>query len=171
MSKKILNLIFVIALISCNTKTAITEKITSTRNCPADGICTFEILENQELQLMKDEFGNTFHQLNNIEGKVILKFEYKKNQDPQLADDEYTEIIFVQIDKSTNLLELKDESLSDAKVSFARICYCRGATGIYPVERGQLKLTKLEKQFNLKLAFQIDEVPQIINSIDETFKI
>lgn len=171
MSKYILNLIFVIALISCNTKTAITEKSTSTTNCPADGICTFEILENQELQLMKDEFGNTFHQLNNTEGKVILKFKYKKNQDPQLADDGYTEIIFVQIDKSTNQLQLKDESLSDANVSFARICNCRGATGIYPIRKGQLKLTKRDKQFNLKLAFQIDEVPQIINSIDETFKI
>jgi hypothetical protein len=171
MSKKILNLIFVIALISCNTKTAITEKITSTRNCPADGICTFEILENQELQLMKDEFGNTFHQLNNIEGKVILKFEYKKNQDPQLADDEYTEIIFVQINKSTNLLELKDESLSDANVSFARMCFCRGATGIYPVKKGKLQLDKLNGEYHLKLNFKIDEVPQVIASINNKFSI
>jgi len=54
------------------------------------------------------------------------------------------------------------------KALFARLCFCRGQTGYYIINQGQLSIKKLsESQYHLKMRFKIDEVPQVISEIDE----
>lgn len=171
MQKTLSIILLSLILLSCNSKNTVTEKATVKNNCPKDGICSSDVLLDTELQIMTDEFDNSYYKLIKSMGKILLKYEFIRKENPQIADDSYSEIIFIQIDNLTTNLELEDASLSKAKVSFARMCFCREATGVYPVKKGKLKLNKFKNEFDLKLEFKIDEVPQVITSINETFKI
>jgi hypothetical protein len=158
-------------LTSCKTKTATDNKSVEQQKCPLDGSCSFEVFKDTELLVLEDEFKNSYHQLKAAKGRVVLKFEYNKNQDPQLADDSYSEMIFIEIDEDVNELDLKDELLTKAKVSFRRMCFCRGATGLYEIRKGRLHISKHLKGFQVTLHFEIDEVPQVITSFTEYFEL
>ena len=88
------------------------KEMTST-NCPDDGLCTFEIFQNKSLSLKEDEIGALYPELS--EGKkTIIKFEYKRDEIPNTADSNYSEIIYAEIDSNTKELVLKNETLKDA---------------------------------------------------------
>ena len=42
-------------------------------NCPEDGICTFEVLPNKSLKLLKDGIGALYPEISDGK-KIILKF-------------------------------------------------------------------------------------------------
>lgn len=171
MCKTTLLLFTIIALIACKTKTINKEPSIVSKNCPKDGKCLFEVLENKRLHILTDEFGNSYFELQESKENIVLRFEYQRNQNPQFEVDAYSEVVFVQIDTSTTHLELGNKTLENAKVSFSRMCFCKGVTGIYTVKKGKLQLKKTDKEFLLKLDFQIDEVPHVITSIDVNISI
>ncbi|WP_299883415.1 hypothetical protein [uncultured Lacinutrix sp.] len=140
-------------------------------NCPKDGICTFEVLKNKSLQVEKDDIGSLYPIL--LDGKTnVLKFEYKRNEIPNTQDGNYSELIYVELPQKIENIKLNDTNLNSAKVLFARLCFCRGQTGYYKVSKGQLEINKNDDDsFNFKLNFKIDEVPQIITVIEESFKL
>jgi len=45
-----------------------------TTNCPEDGICTFEVLQNKKLKLLQDGIGKLYQNISDGD-KIILKFE------------------------------------------------------------------------------------------------
>ncbi|QJP34876.1 hypothetical protein F0365_10990 [Nonlabens sp. Ci31] len=165
-------ILFVLVLLtSCKTKTVTNDKSIELQKCPMDGSCSFEVFKDTELLILEDEFKNSYHRLQAAKGRVVLKFEYKRNQDPDLADDSYSEMIFIEIDEEVTDLELNNELLSKAKVSFRRMCFCRGATGLYKIRKGRLHISDHRKGFQVTLYFEIDEVPQVISSFTEYFEI
>lgn len=140
-------------------------------NCPEDGICTFEVLKNKSLQVKKDGIGALYPVF--IEGKTnVLKFEYKRNDIPNTQDGNYSELIYVELPQEIENIEIANNNLSNLNVLFARLCFCRGQTGYYKVSKGLLEINKNnDNSFNFKLNFKIDEVPQIISVIEETFSL
>jgi hypothetical protein len=143
------------------------EIITST-NCPKDGVCTFEVFQNKILYIKEDEIGALYPELS--EGKkTVIKFEYKRDEIPNTADSSYSEIIYVEIDSDTKELSLKNEALKEAKVLFGRLCFCRGATGYYPISEGLLEVSSnKDGSKTYELTFKVYEVPQIITMFKET---
>jgi hypothetical protein len=158
-------------LTSCKTKTVSDNKSVEQQKCPLDGSCSFEVFKDTELVILEDEFKNSYHQLKAAKGRVVLKFEYRKNEDPHLADDSYSEMIFIEIDDPVDEVELNDELLSKAKVSFRRMCFCRGATGLYKIRKGRLHISEHQKGFKVTLNFEVNEVPQVITSFTEYFEL
>lgn len=162
----------ILCCIACKTKQEPSEKENSTKtliaNCPEEGTCTFEVLHNKSLDIKTDGISAQYPQV--IEGtQRVLKFEYKKNEDPRIADDEYTEVIYAEIDPATDNLSLKDDKLSQAKVLFGRLCYCRGQTGYYPVEKGHFEIkTNTDDSVTYSFHFEITEVPQVLSNISVT---
>lgn len=161
-------------ILACNSNKSVTEAQLLNKtapNCPDDGICTFEVLKNKTFNMKKDEFGNSYSEL--LDGnKTVLKFEYKRNTPPDLQDANYSEVIYIEIENDSKTLNLKDNDLSKANVGFSRLCFCRGQTGTYPVKSGSLNLTKTGKStYNIDFVFKISEVPQVITSINETYKL
>ena len=141
----------------------------SKTNCPEDGTCTFEVLKQSSLSIEKDGIGATYPKIEKG-NKVILKFEYKRNEIKDIQDGSYRELIYVEIDSDINTLTLTNKELHKAKVLFARLCFCRGQTGYYPVKEGELKVSKnTDSTYTLSLDFKINEVPQVIHTIHETF--
>lgn len=158
-------------LTSCKTKTVSYNKSVEQQKCPLDGNCSFEVFKDTELLILEDEFKSSYHQLKEAKGRVVLKFEYSKNEDPQLADDSYSEMIFIEIDEDVNELDLKDELLGKAKVSFRRMCFCRGATGLYKIRKGRLHISENQKGFQVTLNFEVNEVTQVITSFTKYFEL
>jgi len=160
-------------LAGCKTKqtTLITEKqeFEATTNCPEDGICSVELIPNSSLTVKSDEFGNTYTIIEKGE-KTIFKFIFSRNVDKQYVDGHYIEEIYAEFDKELPDVILQDKNLSNVKLLFNRMCYCKGSAGFYHIEKGGLSFKKTKKNtFNFQLNFTMDKVPQVITSINETF--
>lgn len=160
------------SILACNAnKNAAKDSVLNTAIsiCPDEGKCTFEVLKNKNFIISADEFGNSYSEL--IDGnKTVLKFKYEKNTMPNVQDDNYSEIIYIEIDHKTPTLKLQDKALESVKAGFSRICFCRGQMGTFPITVGSLNLIKLaDGSYQLAFDFTVSEVPQIIKSINETF--
>ena len=162
--------LIIILQVSCNANKTINSEITAKPNdslCPKDGVCSFEIVKNKSFEIKKDEFKSTYLDLKDSD-KIILKFEYTRNLITDTQDSSYIEQVFIEIDKNPEDIDLKDLSLENVKASFARLCFCRGQTGYYSIKSGDLSIKKLKDElFVFKLNFKINEVPQVIYSIEE----
>lgn len=171
MYKYSLLIAMILLISSCKSNQQTAMKSDQEKQCPSDGTCSFEVLKNKELLILEDEFKNTYHKLKHADGKVVLKYEYKRNEDPKISDDNYSEIIFIEINEDLTDLDLSDQFLSKAKVSYGRMCFCRGATGFYKVKKGNLTISKDNENYEVSLDFVIDEVPQVIKSFKRSFKL
>ncbi|MDO5979215.1 hypothetical protein [Flavivirga spongiicola] len=137
--------------------------------CPEDGSCSFEVKQNEQLILKHDNFGMLYPEL--LTGdKVVLKFEYKRNQEKDVYDGSYTEQVFIELDPDQ--IELEKENLKGIKILFARLCYCKGQTGYYRVKEGKIIIKKLQdKTYEIELKFKIHDIPQIITQIKKVFNL
>lgn len=138
------------------------------KNCPENGVCTFEVLNNKILEIKKDDTG-AFYPLITDGKKTVLKYEYKKNEIENVADNGYSEIIYIEINTNTESLLLKNNELEKAKVLYGRLCFCRGQSGYFPVKDGELKISKNNETTQLDFNFKVKEVPQLITKISESF--
>lgn len=180
MINKLLLAVFMIALTQCKPKEKAiknantlksSSKMMTIKNCPEDGVCTFKVEPYKSIRIAKDEFGNTYPEFP-IGKQTLLTFEYKRNPLEGVADSNYRELIILEVDNNPENLSLKDSNLQNVKATFARLCFCRGATGYYPIKEGDLQLTKTaDNQYKLSFSFKINEVPQVIESINETFSL
>ncbi len=165
----ILPLIF---YLSCKTNnTYITNDKISTQStvCPEDGSCSFNIERGNSLVILKDEFGNSYPEFKES-GDYLFVFEYKRNEIPGTADSNYTEKILIQFNPKSPEIQLKGKDLKEANVAFARLCFCKGQTGYYAIEDGELEIVQVDKNtYNLSLEFACNEVPQVITKISEIF--
>ncbi|MFV9551677.1 hypothetical protein [Algibacter sp. PT7-4] len=162
----------IISVVSCKAKA---QPVLTTANkvennlCPKTGACLYQMLKDKALYIKKDNFGSVYPELING-NQLVLKFEYKKQNKSSLQDSSYREEVFIALDK--NNLEFKTSNLEDKTIYFARWCYCKGQTGYYKINKGELAIVKLSnKKFNLHLSFVVKEVPQVINEINFTFNI
>lgn len=160
-------------LLSCNAKQKLLIKKSeehTIKYCPEDGVCTFEVLQNSSLKLLKDGIGKLYPEIS--EGnKIILKYEYKRNEIPNSVDGDYSELIYIETDPNNLEINVKDSLFNKAKVLFARLCFCRGQTGYYRVNEGNLSITEKADIYQFNLEFKVDEVPQIITSIHHSFRL
>jgi hypothetical protein len=144
-----------------------TEDIPPPRvNCPEGGDCSFEVLQHSTLTLKSDDIGMLYPVIEKGDG-VVLRYHYKKDTDPNDLDGSYSEYVLMEIDSGRVELGLRDEELQKVKMTFGRICYCKGEMGYFPVRDGQLFLYQKDGKLQLKTSFRVSKVPQIVKEIDE----
>jgi hypothetical protein len=155
------------------TKTAIMDesKKNSTKTfCLDNGKCTIEIFRNKSLDVKTDDFGSIYYnKIDNPETSVIL-YKYVKNVPKGLQDGNYSEQIVFEINNSDKTLTLSNQDMQKTKMLFGRFCFCRGQTGNYKVEEGNLNLKQKNNEVQFDLDFKITKVPQLINAISEIVK-
>lgn len=158
---------------SCKTTNIVTVKSNekTTTKCPDDGVCSFEVIPNTSMQLTFDDTGALFPKFLDSDG-IVLKYEYKRDEQPQLADDGYSELIYLEISKEDLEHGIQNLKLHKINLVFARLCFCRGASGYYKILEGNISITKQKnKEYHIELSFHSNEVPQIINQVSENFVI
>lgn len=168
-------LIVTFLMLSCKTSRNYDEnpindnKLITTTDCPDDGSCFFETIPNSTIYILTDDTGSIYPQFSDSD-TTILKFEYKRDEQPNTVDGGYTELIYLEINKDQLEIELIDSELNQVTLLFGRLCYCKGSTGYYKITDGHLLITKKENDtYQIELSFKTTEVPQIINRISETF--
>lgn len=110
----------------------------SPTNCRS-GKCTYTIEENQQIEITGDSTGQY---VNIISGdKLVFAYEYVKNDKRNIADDEYTEYIYFEIDPSVESFDFQDSELVDAALVMHPVCFCVPGLGI-PVS-GSLSGSKI----------------------------
>lgn len=138
-------------------------------NCPGDGNCSFEVLENSSLNLAYDSTGKLYPEVK--EGtKIVIKYTYKRKAVENVMDSGYAEYVYLEFDPDDKQIILKDKELKKVKMIFGRICYCKGAMGYFPVQQGNLFLFNREGNLQIRTSFKVNKVPQIIQQIDENIK-
>jgi hypothetical protein len=135
-------------------------------NCPEGGDCTFEVLQNSKLVLDRDEFGKLYPEISEGD-KVVLRYHYKKDSDPSVMDSGYSEYVLMEIDSGRVELSLRDEQMQKVKMTFGRICYCKGQMGYFPVRRGQIFIYQNNGKLQLRTNFKVPKIPQIVEEINE----
>ncbi len=142
-----------------------TEQV-SINNCPEDGTCTWSIQGDTNLVMKEDTIGALYPVFEKEEGTHTIKFSYERAKKEGLADSGYKELVYFRIPWDTKSLTLKDEALQEVGLTYGRLCFCRGATGYQPVNKGTLTLTKAENGYHVILTFENGKFPQIINNLD-----
>lgn len=175
--KKILLIPTAFLLSFCCTKkdTSITEvasakflKIESP--CPTDGTCTTEVLKNKSLVVKTDEFGSMYTQTIDSKNTSVIVYQYNRTVKGDIQDANYREEVVFEIKNTDTNLDLENGNLQQTKMLFGRFCFCRGQTGYYNIENGNLKLNKSGDEISFNLDFTITKVPQIIKSIKTVTK-
>jgi hypothetical protein len=135
-------------------------------NCPEGGDCTFEVLQNSSLALKRDGIGMLYPEIE--EGnKVVIRYHYKKDTDPSVMDSSYSEYVLMEIDSGRVELSLRDKQLQKVKMTFGRICYCKGEMGYFPVRNGQLFIYQNNGKLQVRTSFKVPKIPQIVKEVNE----
>ncbi len=50
---------------------------------------------------------------------------------------------------------------------FGRICFCKGTTGYYKVNNGNLQVKMNREELIINLQFEVQKIPRIIHTINE----
>lgn len=139
-------------------------------NCPNNGTCTFEILKNKVLNIKEDEFGNLYPDITDGNA-LVLKFQFLRDSIPNTEDSEYREVLLMQLDSNQSDIELEGSDLQNVKLLFGRLCFCRGQTGYYKIDKGRLSVVKSDSnKYTLNLDFKCDAVPQILQNLNQSFE-
>jgi hypothetical protein len=161
----------ILALFSCASKKIVPKTelpVVKASTCFENGNCTAEIFKNTELLIRKDETGQLYVEI--IPGvKNVFKYSYTRKKLEGIADSGYQEIVLFEFLSGEINLHLQDKNLQEANLVFGRFCYCKGESGYFRINRGNLKLVSYDKNVTVDLKFQA-EVPQIIHELKETIK-
>lgn len=135
------------------------------KSCPTDGSCNIEVFHKKSLNIKFDAFGNSYEEI--LAGKnTLAKFTYEKSQEPDVADGNYREVVYLELPDNLTEMTLSSEELNSVKATFGRFCYCKGQTGYYAIKLGELKITVAEKNvFIVDFEFKVTEVPQILTHV------
>ncbi|TXE08182.1 hypothetical protein ES711_06615 [Gelidibacter salicanalis] len=149
-----------------------TEKLKKTTTlCPEDGNCSFKSSPKTSVVFKTDELGIGYVDFLEKEAS-LLTFEYQRTEVQHTLDGHYMERVYIELPPAPRAISLTNSELQEVNLLFERRCYCKGETGVYPINRGTLKLTPLEDdRFHLELWFTTSEVPHIISKIEETFSL
>lgn len=163
--KKIIVLFLFGLLFSCNAqKNVSTAMPTLSSECPSDGTCEVEILKNKQLILHYDDLGGMYYDIKDQEGTMVIHYQYNKTTQANLQDGHYREDIIFEIKNSDKSLDLTDFELQQVKLIFGRHCFCKGQTGYFKIDKGNLQLSA-KSAISFDLHFTCDKVPQIIKSV------
>jgi hypothetical protein len=153
------------------TKTDESRSITTIDSaCPEDGKCSVEIFRNKSLEIKTDETGATYYQILDATETSVILYQYNRNTKEGLRDNKHREEIVFEIANSDSAISLSDLTLQKTKMLFGRHCFCRGQTGYFRVNEGNLKLEQKENAIRFSLDFKITQIPQTIHSITATIK-
>lgn len=138
-------------------------------NCPENGDCTFEVLENSVLNIKHDDNGQLYPEIA-AGDQLVVKYTYDKKTVKGVMDGNYTEYVYFEFNPNEAQYILKDKELQKAKMLFGRICYCKGSMGYFPVLEGNLFMFNRKGNLHLRTSFKVHKVPQVIEQIDENIK-
>lgn len=106
--------------------------------CPKDVDCSFEVLKNKSLHIIKDDIGMSYYELIEDPKKVVFKYSYKLITDKDLQDAGYSEEILFETEKDYTDFNYSGKNLKTSKAILNVMCFCRGKAGTYKITEGEI---------------------------------
>lgn len=99
----------------------------------------------------------------------VIKFRFHQDSPEGVADGQYTEEVYFEVENREQKLLLKNEELQQVKLLYRRSCFCeRGSVGYVKVENGQLEYSRQENKILISLNFENNQIPQVLQDIKGT---
>jgi hypothetical protein len=142
-----------VLLLSCNaSKNNLDTNKKKMTDCPDDVDCFVEVLDNKTMALFEDTTGALYIKMEDKEGSRVVKHVYRYEGSPMIADDGYEEVVYFELDATTEKLEVKDKSLSNHKLIVQKSCFCTDA-GYETIQEGKLVYSKTKTGFDVKISY------------------
>lgn len=159
-------LLLVFILCSCSVKkNTIVENYMPT-DCPKEGDCTIEIIDNTSMVIGENEDGTKTLKLEPDPKHTFVRFEFQKNTDQSEQDGSYKELVVFEIEKDESIQKFENQGLQKTKMLFGRFCFCRGRAGLFKVNKGKLEVTISKQQkISFTLEYELDNDSKLTNRI------
>ena len=94
-------------------------------NCPSEGECTHDLFPFSSLRW--HELGGKVQGLEREPGDAtVFHYTYTLNDNPQVADDEYKEEIWLEIPGDPDSFTYENDEIPDLHFFFRQSCFCPG---------------------------------------------
>ena len=133
-------------------------------SCPEDGNCYVTFSPNKSINIVYIN-NHLSYKIIDDASKTLIQFQYIINQNDAPIDGGYRETVFFEVNKSDKTINLNNFDLQKTKMIYGRYCNCRGQSGVFLVENGNLKLSKTIDKISFTLNYSTGEIPQLINKI------
>jgi hypothetical protein len=132
------------------------------------GDCENWLHPNSSLQITEDSI------IQNIEiisgNKLVFDHQFARNEKANIADDEYWDWIYFEIDPALNEFSFTDAGLSEINALFEYSCFCIGPFH-YRIERGTISGTKKGDKWEVDIDVEIVRSFDIVSkSLSVTFQ-
>jgi len=169
-TKQLFNFLFIIIIgfvffSSCKTKKPlVTNTFNKSLNTIKKTDYNLTIIPNSKLFISKDNFNIT--NVKQQKGQnLILKFTYKTQPPKNVADANYSEVLFIEIPNSKQNINITQ--FNNINIWFARFCYCKDYVGFFRILNGNLNLSLNKNYLKIKLQFKFNNIPKILNFINQ----
>lgn len=89
-----------------------------------EDVYTYEFYENSQLSITQiDGSYMKFGTISTGEN-LVFKYSFIRDDDEQIADDEYAEFIHFEVDSNLDNFLIKDDELETAKTILTKYCFC-----------------------------------------------
>ena len=137
------------------------------QDCPKNGTCDVEIMENKSIRLLKDGIGKIYPKV--IDGNnIVILYTFKIGSPNNYQDGHDSETLHIEINANT-LDKLVDNDLKQINLLYGKHCFCKDIVGYYPIKKGQFSMQKLKNnKVQIKINFSEPKVGdrQVLKSID-----
>lgn len=138
----LVSLLSILFLVSCNSDDSDEEFYTFQKNS----------------QIVLSEFGDDTYFANVESGEhLVFMYRFVADEDPDIADDEYSERIIFEIDNALTSFNYSDEELLQTKMYFNQFCFCPNIGSIQIVDGTAegLKLNNGKWRISLDVSFVV----------------
>ncbi len=156
---------FVFINLSCATKqvaTELAEDIFIT-GCPDGGTCSFEVLKDTSITLVRDEFDNFYPRQSKSIDFNLIKIAYTKDVPEGIMDAGYVEVFYIVVPKQKKEWNLKNKALYRASLIYGRECRCPGETGYEYVLEGKLNYRRMRSHLDIDLKVKNTNLSMLMN--------
>ena len=124
-------------------------------------------------QIVLTEIDEDYYLVNVDSGdNLVFIYEFVKDDDPDIADDEYAERIIFEIDKDLTSFSYTSEDISESKMYFNQFCFCPSIESIH-IENGTLEGEKINNsKWRISLNVQFELYDNLLErQIEGVFKL
>ena len=128
------------------------------------------VSDNSSLIIKEDATGHLYPVI--VSGdRIVIEYKYEEKGEEGTIDGDYSETLHFEISKNTKELCLKDDQLTKVKLLFGKHCFCKGEAGYYYINKGKLKVLKLNKEIYFDINFNLEESSSKLKRVSKYLKL
>lgn len=146
------------------------KSIELTNSCPEKADCKVEILKNKAIDLKKEEATGKLHpEFVEDSTKTVIKISMDINADGAMVDAQYREEVLFEWNHNNDKINLENEDLNKASVTFGRFCFCdKDQVGYFKISEGNLEMNQGKLQLNFKTP---SNLPQQMKELEAIYQL